>query len=44
VTTCGLALFVTLTDVAIYELAAERDVPILDRLLTVAPPFHHDGL
>jgi serine phosphatase RsbU (regulator of sigma subunit) len=35
----GLALFALLTDVAIYDLAAQRDIPIPDRLLTVIVLF-----
>jgi serine phosphatase RsbU (regulator of sigma subunit) len=35
----AMALFVLLTDVAIYDLAAERDIPIPDRLFTVIVLF-----
>ena len=35
----GLALFILLTDVAIYDLAAQRDIPIPDRLFTVIVLF-----
>ena len=35
----GLVLFVLLTDLAIYDLAAERDIPIPDRLFNVIVLF-----
>jgi len=39
VITCGLAHFVPLTEVAIYDLAAESGIPIPDRLFIVIAIF-----